>query len=111
MKNRAIALQYQDLKELPRVVAMGYGEIAKIIVALAEKSGIPVEEDHELSSLLSQLHTGDHIQHESLRLVAELLCFLYDVDSEWREEHAFLGKLIDAPLSSNDSGVPEVTQE
>ncbi len=89
-RQRAIALEYHDPKELPRILANGVGEIAKRIIELAEKSGVPVEENDSLAEVLSRLEHGSNISPESYRLVAEVLAFLYHTDRKWRESHPHL---------------------
>ena len=93
-RERAIALQYSSTKELPRILASGSGEIAKKIVALAEKHNIPITEDDSLAEMLSKLDIGSDVSSESFRLVAEVLAFLYHTDKEWREEHPHLAEVI-----------------
>lgn len=89
-RQRAIALQYHDPKELPRILATGAGEIAKKIVELAESNGVPIQADDSLTDVLSKLEVGSAISPQSYKLVAEVLAFLYHTDKEWREKHAHL---------------------
>lgn len=89
-REKAVALQYDDLRELPRVTAAGCGESAKRIVEIAKEYGIPVERNDALAELLGALKPGDAISPESYTLVAEVVSFLYHVDKEWRDRHAFL---------------------
>jgi flagellar biosynthesis protein len=77
---RAVALQYSKNDLLPKIIASGSGEVARRIVALAEEHQIPVERHDELVELLSKLDVGTTISEEGFRLVAEILCFLYEVD-------------------------------
>lgn len=83
----AIALQYCQQDELPRIVASGAGEIAKQILELAKRHNIPVREDEELTAMLANLNVGAFISPESYQLVAEVISFLYHSDKEWRERH------------------------
>jgi flagellar biosynthesis protein len=62
------------------VAATGRGLVADQIIALAEASGVPVERDPALVSLLSGLQVGEAIPPELYQAVAELLVFLYDLD-------------------------------
>lgn len=91
-RQKAVALTYADKDSLPRVVAQGAGEIAKRIIQLAKQNNIPVSEDDSLAEMLSKLNTGQSITPECYRLVAEILCFLYHTDKEWREQHSFMAE-------------------
>ncbi len=98
-RERAIALKYHDASEIPTIVAKGYGELARQIVAIAKSNGVPVTKDDTLSDLLSKIETGNTIPEESFKLVAEILCFLYFTDKEWRDDHDHLGDIIDPEQS------------
>jgi flagellar biosynthesis protein len=65
----------------PFVSASGQGLVADQIIALAEANGVPVEHDPALASLLAGLRIGQYIPPELYQAIAELLVFLYDVDS------------------------------
>jgi len=96
-REKAIALQYADLDQLPTISASGIGEIAKKILSLASKHDIPIESNKELADMLSKLRIGDSISSESYKLVAEVIAFLYHIDRKWREEHRFLDVVADVP--------------
>ncbi len=89
-RERAVALEYQDAAELPKVVASGVGAIAERMVAIAHDHGVPIHENSELAGLLSKLSIGSCISPESYRLMAEILCFLYYADARFRDQHSFL---------------------
>ena len=72
----AVALHY-DEKSAPRITAKGRGAIAEEIIALAKAHDVPLHEDRELTSLLSQLELGDEIPRELYIAVAEVLAFAY----------------------------------
>lgn len=91
---RAVALHYKDSLELPKIVASGLGEIAKKIITLAEANGVPVHEDHTLTDLLARIPSGNAINSESFRLVAEIVAFLYHTDQEWKAKHKGLVPLL-----------------
>jgi len=75
---RAIALEYDRASgEAPSLVAKGRGEVAKNILALAEKHGIPVRRDPDLVELLRGCDVGEEIPVELYAAVAELLAYLY----------------------------------
>lgn len=73
---RAVALHY-DEKNAPRITAKGSGELADRIVALAKEHDVPLQEDSELTALLSQLELGEEIPRELYIAVAEVLAFAY----------------------------------
>lgn len=98
MRERAVALHYQDVEELPRILATGAGEIARQIIRIAQQHGIPVQRDDELTELLSKLDPGGVISPESYRLVAEVICFLYYTDREWQKAHRQLAPAIEIGL-------------
>lgn len=72
----AIALDY-DGNSAPRLTAKGRGEVARQIIALAEESGVPLQQDPELSALLSQIPLGDEIPEALYRAIAEVIAFAY----------------------------------
>lgn len=77
----AVALAYAPGDAAPRVVAKGRGLIAEEIVARAREHGIFVHESPELVTLLSQVDMDDHIPPQLYIAVAELLAWLYRVES------------------------------
>ncbi|MDX8387994.1 MAG: EscU/YscU/HrcU family type III secretion system export apparatus switch protein [Ghiorsea sp.] len=77
----AVALGYEtDSGSAPKVLAAGYGEIAKSILALAKESEVHIHNDAQLAQLLAQVPVGQEIPEEAYQLVAELLAFLYQMD-------------------------------
>lgn len=93
-RDRAVALQYQDSSDLPKVIATGAGEIAREILRIAHEHRIPIEQDSTLSDMLSNLNVGASISPESFRLVAEIVCYLYSVDERFRQAHQSLKPLL-----------------
>ena len=89
---RAVALQYRDSEQLPKVITSGVAEVAEKIVALAKANGIPITQDDSLSEMLAKIPAGAVIPQESFRLVAEIVSFLYHCDKEWREKNPELAK-------------------
>jgi flagellar biosynthesis protein len=79
----AVALRYrEDEDHAPRVVATGKGELAWRIIREAEKHGIPLYEDPQLVTLLSQLPLGTEIPPELYEAVAKVLAFVYTLDQK-----------------------------
>jgi len=73
---RAVALHY-DGKHAPTVIAKGNGEIARQILAIAEKHNIPLREDPELLGLLAKLDLGQEIPENLYLAVAQIIAFAY----------------------------------
>lgn len=92
---KAVALQYDDPCELPRILASGVDELADSIIALARKNDIPIHQDGALANLLAQSSPGDTITKKSFRLVAEVISFLYHSDQEWRQNHKKLKTVLE----------------
>ncbi len=82
----AAALKYDAKKDAaPRVTAKGRGIIAEKIITLAKKHGIPLKSDPALAQLLSKLDIDEQIPVELYRAVAEILAFVYSVNTARRE--------------------------
>ncbi len=77
---RAVALQYDGLGA-PRLTAKGCAETAERIMAIAAEHGIPVHEDPELAAALAYLDLGDEIPELLYFAIAEVLAFVYDLDT------------------------------
>lgn len=94
----AIALRYDPSQDqAPRVVAKGYGHVADAIIATAKEHGLYVHESRELVGLLMQLDLDQHIPAELYLVIAELLAWLYALDSE---DHEFEQLLSPASTST-----------
>lgn len=73
----AIALEYETgSREAPKVVAKGYGEVAKKIVALANENDVVVESNPHLAEALSGVELDDTIPIELYQAVAEVIGFV-----------------------------------
>lgn len=77
----AVALAYQAGSAAPKVVAKGKGLIAEEIIARAKEHGVFVHESKELVSLLMQVELDQHIPPALYRAVAELLAWLYRIET------------------------------
>jgi len=80
LKN-AVALAYSQTDSAPRVVAKGRGLIAEQIITRAHQSGVYVHESAELVALLMQVDLDQHIPPQLYLAVAELLAWLYRLES------------------------------
>ena len=82
-QTRAIALRYNPAREsAPRVVAKGNGPIADEILRVARANNVPLREDPALVEALSAFDLNDQIPPELYRAVAEILAFLYRMESK-----------------------------
>ncbi len=87
LKN-AVALAYSQTDAAPRVVAKGRGLVAEQIIARAHEHGVYVHESAELVSLLLQVDLDQHIPPQLYLAVAELLAWLYRLESGQSESLA-----------------------
>jgi len=78
----AVALGYQPGSgAAPRVLAKGFGDMAEHILELARENGIPVHEDSDLAEVLSRLDAGSQIPEELYEAIAEVLAFMYRMNT------------------------------
>lgn len=82
-RRSAAALAYDGKSEgaAPRVVAKGYGLFAEMIIQRAQESGLYVHRAPEMVSLLMQVDLDSKIPPELYQAVAELLAWLYRLES------------------------------
>ncbi len=80
LKN-AVALAYTQTDAAPRVVAKGKGILAEQIISRAQEHGVYVHESPELVSLLMQVDLDQRIPPQLYVAVAELLAWLYRLES------------------------------
>lgn len=75
----AVALKYDKSSNgAPKVVAKGSGPLAKMIVRMAKKNGVPVLERKPLCrALYKYVEIGKEIPSDFYAAVAEILAFLY----------------------------------
>ena len=80
-RQAAVALAYGAGQSAPRVVAKGRGLLAEAIIAKAREHGVYVHESPELVSLLMQVELDQDIPPVLYRAVAELLAWIYRIES------------------------------
>ena len=79
---RAAAIKYvQNEDTAPRVIAKGKGYVAEKIIEIAEKNKVPVVQDPNLVQVLEALDLNAEIPPELYRAVAEILAFVYRLNS------------------------------
>ncbi|MBI4686813.1 MAG: EscU/YscU/HrcU family type III secretion system export apparatus switch protein [Nitrospirae bacterium] len=85
MKNtqkKAAALKYKHGEDrAPQLVAKGRGETAKKIIEIAQAHGIPIQEDRQLTEVLEALDLYQEIPPELYKAVAEVLAFIYSLET------------------------------
>lgn len=92
-RHSAAALAY-DAKggdKAPRVVAKGYGLVADMIIQRAQEAGLYVHRAPEMVSLLMQVDLDSRIPPELYQAVAELLAWLYRLESGVADEEVAAG--------------------
>jgi flagellar biosynthesis protein len=78
----AAAIKYDPGKDAaPRVTAKGKGYVADKIIELAMKHDIPIKSDPGLVEILSRLDIDEQIPIEVYRAVAEILAFVYSLNT------------------------------
>ena len=78
-----MALKYDRKKDnAPRVIAKGRGEIAEKIIEVARAHNVPLYEDKNLIQILEALDLETEIPPELYRAVAEVLAFIYRLNSK-----------------------------
>ncbi|MDX8397125.1 MAG: EscU/YscU/HrcU family type III secretion system export apparatus switch protein [Mariprofundaceae bacterium] len=86
-QDAAVALAYDpQAGAAPKVLAAGFGQIAKKILESAREHDIHIHQDDNLAQLLAQVPVGQEIPEDAYQLVAELLSFLYKTDQSLSEK-------------------------
>ena len=81
----AIALRYLLGEDnAPRIVASGRGYLAKKILEQAQEHGVPIQQNPEVAQLLAGLEIGQEVPPKLYQVVAEVLSFVYSLDSSRR---------------------------
>lgn len=84
---KAVSIKYEpDKNRAPKVTAKGSGRIAERIIELAEKEGIPIQEDPDLAGALMHLDFEEEIPPELYKAVAEILAFAYRMNRRMMEK-------------------------
>lgn len=91
----AVALAYQENDPAPRVVAKGQGLVAEQIIERAREAGVFLHQSKELVALLMQVDLDREIPPSLYRAIAELLAWLYHIES--MQESLEGAQLPDAP--------------
>lgn len=108
-QQRAVALAYAAGSQAPTVVAKGRGLVAEQIIERARDAGVFVHESKELVSILMDVDLDSHIPPALYRAIAELLAWLYHIESAQQ-----LGRPLPAPPDTAlliDSPAPPAEQD
>ena len=82
---KAVALGYDKAKNsAPKVIAKGKGLLAEKIIELAREHGIHTYTDPDLVEVLSAVEVDNEIPKELYRAVAEVLAFVYRLNSSYK---------------------------
>ena len=73
---RAIALRYWAGLPAPFLAAKAEGRAAERLLAIAERSGVPVVGDSILVRAIFPLDVGDYVPEECFEIVAEVFAFV-----------------------------------
>lgn len=85
----AVALSYdKDNDPAPRVSAKGRGPIAEQIIKVALEHDVPVRQDAALVEILEKLDIDSVIPLEAYTAVAEILNYVYKVNTKARNKGA-----------------------
>lgn len=109
-RKSAAALAY-DAKggdKAPRVVAKGYGLVADMIIERAQEAGLYAHRAPEMVSLLMQVDLDSRIPPQLYQAVAELLGWLYRLESGVADEDA-VGEAADTAAS--DTAAHDATMQ
>jgi flagellar biosynthesis protein len=89
-RKSAAALAYDEKggDRAPRVIAKGYGLVAEMIIQRAQEAGLYVHRAPEMVSLLMQVDLDSKIPPELYQAVAELLAWLYRLESGVADQEA-----------------------
>lgn len=78
----AVALENNFETEKQEVTASATGRLANVMIDIAHANGIPIHNDEDLAQLLIAQKPGPVLDPLARELVAEVLSFLYQVDSQ-----------------------------
>lgn len=82
-RRKAVALRYDaQQNSAPRVAAKGAGLMADRIIDIATEHGVPIQENRDLTEILSKLDAGVEIPESLYKAVAEVLAFVYALNNK-----------------------------
>lgn len=81
-RQSSVAIRYNSKQDALMVVAKGYGSAAQRIIDMAKRHDVHIHESPELVGLLMQVDLDKQIPPALYAIVAELLSWLYNLDSK-----------------------------
>ena len=88
-REKAVALRYDEQKgSAPAVVASGKGIVARNIIQSAKEAGVFIQKDPDLVELLAKVPVGEELPAELYQTVAEVLAFVYSVNTKFKDKLA-----------------------
>lgn len=102
-RQQAVALAYHEGGGSPRVTAKGQGIVAEKIIEKAREAGVFVHESPELVALLMQVDLDQRIPPQLYRAVAELLAFVYLLETGVKVEPPLLSLPEPEPAPPSDA--------
>ena len=86
-EQKAVALKYDPEKNIAtKLVAKGKGHVAENILEAAKKGQVPVYQNKSLVNMLMALELDKEIPTELYTTVAEILAYVYRIDSRRKQE-------------------------
>ncbi len=85
-QRKAVSLDYEETEQAPRVSAKGEGELARLIIELAEEHNVPLHRDPDLTEVLYKLDLDEQIPPSLYEAVAEVFAFLYRLNRREKVE-------------------------
>lgn len=83
----ATALKYNSDEDLaPKLIAKGQGFVAEKILEKASEQDIYIHKDEYLANQLMQLEIQDEIPSELYEVIAQILIFISDLDSNKKNQ-------------------------
>ena len=76
----AAVVQYDQVNQVPVVVAQGKGALAQKIIDLAEKNHVPIQQDSTLVSNLIDMDLGENIPPQLYAVMAEIFLMIEDLE-------------------------------
>jgi flagellar biosynthesis protein len=83
----AAAIRYRPgVDQAPVVLAAGQGQVAEMIMKLADEAGVPNHVEPTLAKVLAKLEPGTPIPEETYQLVAQILAFIWRLDKNYTQK-------------------------
>ncbi|MCB1140695.1 MAG: EscU/YscU/HrcU family type III secretion system export apparatus switch protein [Leptospiraceae bacterium] len=78
-----VALQFiRGEDRAPRIIASGEGVLGDLIKSIAEKNGVPIIKDPDLSRVLSGLPVDKEIPENLYKAVANIFQYVYKLEKD-----------------------------